>query len=300
MERDFPDKKQRLWHPNQVDEVLVRAREIQDSFEIGQKEATFVAYPEYGNIPIALALMTDSHYGSIRSNTQLINRHLQIIDETPNFYLAHDGDHVNNFNAALGRLATGMFEDPVHPQIVSRAWAEKLKALDDKNKIAVLGFGNHDDFAEHAGQDWYDTFLGKMKCPIFTSGGLLHILVGGQHYEMAMTHEYWGVSKLNPTNACKRFLEHEYPTADIAFLGHTHQSEGLQFERGGIKRVAVIGGTYKDEDIYARKRGIGGRSGTPGWVIFLYPDVKKMQLFSDIEVAQQVMTSFIFNVEANV
>ena len=111
---------------------------------------------------------------------------------------------------------------------------------------------------------------------------------------MAMTHKYWGYSKLNPTNATKRFLEHEYPTADISFLGHTHQSEGLQFERSGIERIGVIGGTYKDEDVWARKKGIGGRSGSPGWVVMLYPDRKQMQLYKDVEIAQQDLLNMIF------
>ena len=288
-ERDFPDKKAREWHPQQIDEVLVKARELQDSFEIGQKEATWVTHPEYGHLPIAILLMTDTHYGSVRSNTLLMNEHIKIVKETSNFYMVHNGDSVDNFNATLGKLADGLFENPIPPQIVSRAWATKLKELDDMGKIGIMGFGNHNDFAGAAGQDWYESFLSRFKCPVFTSGGLVHILVGAQHYEMAMTHKYWGYSKLNPTNATKRFLEHEYPEADISFLGHTHQSEGLQFERGGRERVGVIGGTYKDDDIWARKQGIGGRSGSPGWVILLWPDQKKMQLVKDVETARQEM-----------
>ena len=299
MERlnQFPDKKEREWTPLQVDEVLIRAREVAEKFEIGQKEATFIPHPDYPHLPITILLMTDTHYGSSRADTNLINEHLDVVRDTPNFYLAHKGDHTYNFNVTLGKTADGVFENPLPPQVTSRAWAEKLKGLDDQNKIAVLGFGNHNDFAQSAGQDWYDTFLGQFKCPIFTSGGLLHILEGGEHYEMAMTHRYWGTSKLNPTNATKRFLEHEYPTADISFLGHTHQSEGLQFERGGIKRVGVIAGTYKDTDNWARKQGIGGRSGSPGWALMLWPDRKKMELFSDIELAKQVTLDMIFREE---
>ena len=297
-ERDFPDKKPREYTFKDIDEVLIRAREVQDNFEIGQKEATWQVHPEYGNLPISILLMTDTHYGSMRSDTELMNEHLQVVKDTPNFYMVHNGDNVDNFNVTLGKIADGMYENPLPPQIISRAWGEKLKELDDVGKIGVLGFGNHDDFAFSAGQDWHDTFLSTFKCPVFTTGGLLHILVGGQHYEMAMTHRHWGTSKLNPTNACKRFLEHEYPTANIAFLGHTHQSEGLQFERGEIERVGVIGGTYKDNDTWARKQGIGGRSGSPGWVLTLWPDRKRMQLFRDVEVAQQFTTSLIFKEES--
>jgi intein/homing endonuclease len=101
-------------------------------------------------------------------------------------------------------------------------------------------------------------------------------------------------SKLNPTNACKRFWEHEYPMADVSFLGHTHQSEQLTWERGGQERIALIGGTYKLSDDYARKRGIGGRAGQPGHAILFYPNEKRMVAFKHLEDSQDFMLNLIF------
>ena len=293
---EYPDKKRRFQLYKQTDEVLIRSRQIVEAFEIGQKEATWMPTPEYPELPLMILLMTDTHYGSARANTNLINEHLDIVKETPNFYMVHNGDHVDNFNAVVG-LGDGTFEDPLPPQIASRAWAEKLMELDKLKKIGVLGFGNHDDFGAGVGQDWYDTFLSKFRCPIFTSGGLLHILLGDKVvYDLAMQHKYWGYSKLNPTNTLKRLQEHEYPDADILFTGHTHQSEGLHFERGGKDRIGVVGGTYKDEDVWARKQGIGGRAGQPGWVVALWQNERKMVLFKDIKVAQDFLLDKVFRV----
>lgn len=293
----FPDKKQRLWTPKEVDDVLIRARLIYERYEVGQKEGTFVPYGEYRNIPQMHLLFTDPHYGSTKTDTERINKHLKIVKETPNFFMHLNGDDVDNFNAT-GRWASGMMEDPFPPQLVSRTWALKVRELDRLGKIGVMGFGNHNDFAERAGHDWYESFLSEFQAPIFTTGGLLHMVVEGkQYYSMAMTHKYWGTSKLNPTNACKRFLSHEWPQADILFLGHTHQCEGLHFERGGKDRVAVIGGTYKDKDTFAAKHGIAGRAGSPGWVVALWPNERRMQLFKDVEVAQQFMLGMIFEEE---
>ncbi len=288
----FPDKKPRPWTHQQVDTVLEESRAVVEKFELGQTEASFFPNTEYPHLPIVISLMTDTHYGSIRTNTELLNKHLEVIKSTPNFFLAHNGDHTDNFNAT-GKWAMGMAEDPLPTQIASRAWAEKLLELDEKNKVAVLGFGNHDNFGEKAGQDYHDTFLGRFKCPIFTTGGLLHVRHGNQQYDLAMTHMYWGTSKLNPTNANKRFMDFEYPDADISFLGHTHQSEGLHFEKGGKDRIACIGGTYKDEDNYARKWGIGGRSGSPGWAIALYPYERAMILFNSLDKAQDFIKNQI-------
>jgi hypothetical protein len=183
-----------------------------------------------------------------------------------------------------------MTENPMPPQIEGRTWGQKLEKIDRKSKLLAAGFGNHDDFTFEASQnDYYDTFMSELSCPIFTEGGVLHIGVGTQWYHLAMTHRYWGTSKLNPTNACKRYLEHENPYADIILLGHTHQSEGIHFERGGKDRVAVIGGTYKVDDPFARKRGIGGRAGSPGWAVALWPDRRQMQLYKDVSLAEETM-----------
>src|SRR3990167_3705821 len=75
----FPDKKPRPWTYQQVDAVLEASRDSVERFELGQNEASFIARPEYPNLPIVLSLMTDTHYGSIRTNTGLLNEHLAII-----------------------------------------------------------------------------------------------------------------------------------------------------------------------------------------------------------------------------
>lgn len=284
----FPDKKERPWTYQQADDILIKSRELAEQFEVGQKEGTFVPNVDFHNVPIGIALMTDTHYGSLHADTRLLNAHLDIIRNTPNFYLVHNGDHTDNFNAT-GKWASGMADDPLPQQTASRAWAAKLIELDLLGKIAALGFGNHDDFGLRAGQDYHETFLSNFKCPIFTSGGLLHIAHGTQTYDLAFTHMYWGYSKLNPTNANKRFMDFEHPNADISFLGHTHQHEGLHFEKGGKDRIACIGGTYKDQDDYARKNGIGGRAGSPGFAVLLWPDQRRMQLFEDLEVAKRFL-----------
>ena len=284
----FPDKKKQIISFETVTDIIDRERRMEEEFDIGQREATWKV-PISPDKPIVVCLITDPHFGSVRANVNLFREHLDIIQNTPRMFCVFNGDDVDNFNAT-GKWAAGMFENPTPPEIVSRAIAKRYKELDDMGKIGTIGFGNHNDFGFAGGQDWYDSFLGGFNCPIFTSGGELHVTVGSQTYDLAMAHKYWGTSKLNPTNACKRFMDFEYPDADIAFLGHTHQSEGLHFEKGGKDRIAVIGGTYKDRDNFARKHGIGGRSGSPGWAVALWPNERKMQLFKDLVVAREFIT----------
>lgn len=265
-------------------DLLIEHQQLVRSSEIGAHEQSITLNLEYPNLPALIWLATDMHYGSQNTNYELLMEHLQMLEETPNMFLVSNGDEVDNFNAMF--FQSGMMENPLKPQLQTLAFMEKLQEIDDKGKLAGITFGNHNEFMEDSGYEWTQTFLRDIEAPVFPSGGLLHMNIGQQTYDIAMTHRYWGHSKLNPTNANKRYLEHEYPDADIVFLGHYHQSEILHFDRGEKDRIAVMGGTYKQKDEWARKRGIGGRSGTPGYAVLLYPNERHMIGFKHLEEAQ--------------
>lgn len=277
-------------------DLLLRAQRLASKAEIGATEATWSPKLDYPELPIALLLATDIHYGALHTDYEMLNAHMDIVENTPNFYIATNGDDVDNFNVT-GKWATGCYENPLPPQLQTLAWLEKFKSMDKQGKVAVMSFGNHNLFMNTSGYDWFQTFARDIQAPVFTSGGYLHMIIGKEYYGMALTHKYWGTSKLNPTNVAKRFWEHEYPQAEIVFLGHTHQSELLNWERAGKKRIACIGGTYKQGDKWARQNGIGGRSGQPGHCVLLWPKQHKLIGISDIEVAQQFILGNIFQEE---
>ncbi len=292
IDRIYPDKKVRELDFDRVTRYLEEGRSISKEFEIGQREALFVPEVEYPDLPIVVGLASDIHYGSMGVNYSLLRRYLDVIENVPNFYLATNGDEVDNFNAVFH--ATGMTENPLPPQIQSRAIAGKLLELDAKGKIAVLSQGNHNRAGFIGGQDWYDSFLSEFRCPVFTSGGLLTIRYGNIDYRIVMNHTYWGKSKLNVTNAAKRMMEYEGGgDVDIAWVGHTHQSSYEHFERGNKDVLAVVSGTYKVDDKWAAQNGIGGRGQNPGICVMLYPNRRKMEAFKDIETAVDYMTRFI-------
>lgn len=276
----FPDKKRSYVDPVEVEAAVNAVKLVKESAEVGQKEATWIPQMDFEDRDMLFLFLTDPHYTSIRVDHDKLNHFLDTVDKTPNMFLVTGGDDVDNFNVTLGKVANGVYEDPIEPGIQSAAWRNKLTNLDRKGKVGFMVFGNHTDWNYSSGSDWYDTYLGGFEAPILTTGGLVRVMFReGGRYDIAATHKYWGTSKLNPTNACKRYLEHEYPSADIVLLGHTHQSEVLQFERGGKDRIGIIGGTLKIDDDYARKHGIGGRGGLPGMCISLDPKERQMQAY---------------------
>lgn len=285
--------KETLHQYEEATDLLKRAQAFRNKYELGVTEAVWEPNPEYPNLPICISLMTDIHYGSLGTDYDLLDKHLKIVEDTPNFYMVSNGDNVDAFNTVM--FPTGMFENPLSPQQQSHALIGRLRDLDADGKVGVLSFGNHDNFVNVAGYDWLNMMARDMNAAIFTSGGFLHILVGKEHYGIAMTHTFWGKSKLNPTNTTRRFLEFEYPQADIAFLGHTHQSELLSFDWGGKERIACIGGTYKIRDDWMRHVGLGTHGGKPGNCVLLYPDTHRMIAIRDIEEAQHFMLSMILN-----
>ena len=282
----FPDKKKVNIDPAEIERVVEDIKKINTEASVGQKEATWIPKMDYPDRPLLYLFLTDVHYTSTRSETDLLNHYLDTVKEVPNMFVVTGGDDVDNFNITLGPAASGVYEDPIIPGIQALAWQKKIGELDQKDKVGFMVFGNHNDWTNKVGIDWYDTFLGQMNAPILTSGGEVNVMFHqGARYKIAATHKYWGTSKLNPTNACKRFLEHEYPDADMVLLGHTHQSEVLHFERGGKERIGIIGGTLKLTDEWARKHGIGGRAGYPGHCVALWPDRQEMQPYKNFDRA---------------
>jgi len=296
IDRMFPDKKVRNLDYERVTNYLQEGREIAKEFEIGQREATFVPDPEMPDLPIVILLASDIHYGSTGVRYDILKYFLDAVDELPNFYLATNGDEVDAFNAVFH--PTGMTENPLPPQIQSRAIAEKLRTLDEKGKIAVLSQGNHNRSGFAGGQDWYDSFLSGFRCPVFTSGGLLHVDYRGAVYNGLMNHTYWGKSKLNPCNSVKRMIEYEgggVGDIDFGWVGHVHQSDVEHFERGGKDVLAFVSGTLKQDDKWAAQNGIGGRGQLAGTSIMLFPEEKQMVGFKQFKSAVDIMTKMMSN-----
>jgi hypothetical protein len=290
----FPDKKKQKSEYERVTKYLQEGQQIGKDFDPGQtdRRATWVPQPQYPDLPIAILLASDIHYGSTRIDYDLLEKHLKIVEDTPNFYMCTNGDHIDNFNAVTH--ATGMTENPLPPVIQGRVFMERLLELDSQKKIGVLGQGNHDEFGFVAGQDFYDTFMRDFSAPIFTKGGILTIKLQGVDYKMVLNHTYWGKSKINITNASKRLLEYEGGgECDIGWLGHVHQSSYELFTKGEKEQLAVVSGTYKTDDPWAAKKGIGGRGGHPGITVMLWPHKKKMEVFKDAEIAQEFMLGMI-------
>lgn len=280
----FPDKKEVnvSWREN-----LKKIKDIQELLrdsEIVQEEATVNVPLDYPHLPALIWFPSDMHIGSDKTDYELLTKHIDLVIETPNAFAVFVGDDVD-----FGIWGGLQFEAVIPPYMQGftvRDIAEELGGRNKREKSLVLGrvTGNHTDWLfPVSGENWESIWYEKTKAPVFPGIGKLTLNIGDEVYKVALAHMYWGRSKLNPTNACKRLIEHEYPDVDIAVIGHDHISEVLEFFRGEKKRVAIRSGTYKLTDYYARKHGIALRGQRGGICCLLYPDSHKMLPFLRLE-----------------
>ena len=281
------DKKTPIIDENLMLSHLIEARKIYKEMEVGQREATIDLKTEYPDLPVYIWLNTDSHVGSIFTDYESFLRTYTTVKDTPNFRVISNGDEVDNF-MVINKAATGVYENPLNPQQQGALFQSLFKKLDSEGKVLAMGFGNHNQWLRGAGYKFENTWLRDFQAPILNCGGLLTIKYGSQEYKLAMSHMHWGNSKLNPTNACKRMLEHDYPQADILFLGHTHMKESLKFTRAGKDHLAIIGGCFKIDDEFGSEHGLGSSRGNIGGItLALYPNEKRMETFYTVQEAQE-------------
>lgn len=285
----FPDKKIPIVNEESILENLGKARRQYQEMEVGQREATVRVEPKYPQLPIFVWLNCDDHLGSVMTDYEAFIRDYKTVRDTPNFFCLSNGDEVDHFMVTLGKTAIGVYETPITPQQQGLLFQSLFKKLDDQNKMIAFSFGNHNQWLRGAGYKFEDTWLRNFQCPVLNCGGLIKLQHGSQEYKIALTHRYWGASKLNPTNAAKRYMEHEHPSADVLFLGHTHQAESLWFRRDREVdyRYAVIGGTYKTDDEYGAEAGIGGRGQLGGMVLVLSGEKRDISVLRSVEEARQ-------------
>ena len=266
---------------------LIEARRIYTEMEVGQREATVELKTPYPDLPAYIWLNTDDHIGSVMTDYESFMRDFNTVKNRPNFSLISNGDEIDHF-MTINKASGGVYENPMSPQQQGRLFQKMFKGMDDLDKIIAFSFGNHNQWLRGAGYKFENTWLENFKAPVLNCGGVVTIKYGEQEYKVAISHMHWGSSKLNPTNACKRMLEHDYPEADIIFLGHTHQKEVLHFNRAGKDHVGVIGGTYKTSDEFGSEHGYGSCRGNIGGItLAIFPDTKKIVPFYSIQEAEE-------------
>ena len=245
--------------PIQVDwrrnfDRIKQIQEILKSCDITQEEGEYRVRVDNPSSPYALGVVfSDAHIGSSTTDHQLIQDMLELTLNTPNSFLIDVGDTFDN--GIWGGL---QFEQTIPPYMQRFTIKDIARELGDK--FAAVVVGNHPEWMFNvSGEKPEHLFYEDVAGAIFAGMGMLHLRAGDQTYHIAMAHNYWGKSKLNIHNTCRRLREVEYPEADVSIVGHEHIWGYMKEMIAGRDVLYVRPGTAKTEDRYARMHGIAKR-----------------------------------------
>jgi hypothetical protein len=223
---------------------------------------------------VTLAFLADQHIGGEGVDYPRLRDEAQLIRETPGMYAATVGDLLDNMIAGK-LLAVRMGTTLSIPKEVTLAKLY-LEILAPKLVAAVAG--NHEHWTRSlAGIDYFAEVLASAtsRCLYDPHDCRITVRVGSCERRVRMRHKWRGNSYLNALHGIMR-ASREDQDFDIGVGAHTHAS-GLAgtFTTGGQTRLALLCGTYKRADDYARSGGfakpnnstavcamINGRDGT--------------------------------------
>ncbi len=204
--------------------------------------------------PAGLVFLGDLHFGGYGVDYPRAFAEAKVIRETPGLYACFVGDSVNNF--IIGKLArqalTGEFAIDEQWQIF-RSWLEIIGP-----KLRLVVSGNHESWTRKlSGIDY------MRECTAAICPGVLYdrddcritLQVGVREWRGRIRHKWGGKSIYNPTHGIERAAK--WDQGFVWAVGAHNHSSGVArgFNVGGQSGMAVMCGTYKRLDDFARELG---------------------------------------------
>ena len=209
---------------------------------------------QFGNKPIALALLSDLHIGNATTDYRQLRKDAEIIKNTDGMYAVFHGDGIDNWIVPkLMQLQRGQAVNFEQELLLFESW---LSIIADK-LVAVVS-GNHDNWTHSlSGVDIVKRMLKHTKVLYDRDEIRTVITVGDSHWEFCIRHKWLGSSIYNPTHGIERYSRMG-ASFDIGIGGHTHiasiSREFISYDNRQC--MAIITGTYKKYDGFARQLGL--------------------------------------------
>lgn len=230
-----------------------------------------------GDRHIGIAFASDQHIGNAYTDHARMREDAEMIRNTPNCYVIHAGDFIDNFVIDKPRPA---MKAQIPPGLQWKLCSHYLSMFGD-DILAVVA-GNHDLWTK--GMTDYDPLAAQVK----ETGALYHahelnlrIRVGQVFYHVSVRHKRRGNSSLNPARVVKKMWEDGEHDFDIGVVGHHHTPVIEPFTRHGLERWAIRPGAYKMIDSFSEMIGFQAERATCPLAI-LSPDSRSIQVFSDL------------------
>jgi UDP-2,3-diacylglucosamine pyrophosphatase LpxH len=210
--------------------------------------------------PLLLAFVGDLHLGSMGTDYMWLHQDLTLLES-----LAEQGvqvgvilvgDLIDNF--IIGRLQD--LRKLEAPFTTIEEWGLVDIVLERLAPFLIASCaGNHDNWTFATSGVDYLAERHKALTPgiLYDRDELLFVLqVGDAEWRVMVRHRWRGGSQWNATHAIEKAAKFG-SEFDIGIAGHTHRGAlAREFNNGGQLGYAVLVGSYKREDSYARKLGL--------------------------------------------
>lgn len=240
-----------------------------------------------GDKPVAVALLSDLHFGNANTDYKAIRADAELIRDTDGLFAVALGDYHDNW---IGKLIWVANDQPVTLENELALVQHWLNTLGDK-LVAAVG-GNHESRTKRAaGFDHLKLLLRGSELLYDADEIPFALKLGSAEWKCKLRHRWKGSSIYNESHGMERDLHFGAGNWDIAMQGHTHRGtvfrESYDEREGKIKLTVQIG-TYEFHDRYAIQLGMTHRQQSGSGAIVFCPD-GRFQGFRDLQLAVEFM-----------
>lgn len=245
---------------------------------------------EFSDKAICLAWLGDLHLGDVGTDIERAFDDAEVIAGTPGMYATLNGDLVDNF---IKQWALKLYLGGSGLNIAEQ-WAllrRYLRLLGPKTWL-VLG-GNHEAWTEQlAGVDVLRGLVAEFSPAALYDAHDCRVVVSvaGTEYPIRVRHQWRGKSIYNATQGIERAARFDERDFVIGVGAHTHEAAlARQFVVDGQTLLAVLTGTYKRLDQYAREQGFPASNQATAIATVICAESCEPMAFSDLGMAARVL-----------
>lgn len=232
-----------------VDELRDRRRGEWDRMKAAKASRQLIPIDIFTDGPIGLAAFGDLHIDDPGTNFRLIERHTQLVLDTPGMFACAVGDLQNAWIGRLARLYAAQSTSGREAWALVEWWVQTIAP-----KLLFINNGNHDAWTHNVNSldplEWIkgqQTVVGRRGVRIELR------LPSGQSVTVNCRHDFRGRSELNPAFGVAKATRLSGHVDDISLGGHVHTTGYNPLKNPLTKKVChpFRVASYKEIDDFA-------------------------------------------------
>ena len=243
---------------------------------------------DFDSGPVAIVWAADHHFGDEGVDYKRAFEEAELISNTPGMWLGLGGDMANAF--IIGSLRQARDEARIN---IPDEWAlikRYLRIVADKLLFTVPG--NHIEWLRMlTGVDYFADVVGQLTDKVIYDNDevLFSLNVGEWSIPCRARHKWRGLSQWNDTHEIEKAAKFDQDFI-VGFGAHTHKS-GLcrDMNVGGRDGIALLAGSYKLIDPYARRMGFYKPNRSTAVAVVIDDERKSLTGFNDLETCASYM-----------